>query len=67
MHPDSLVLGSYLDLILDLPNFLNPNHVLNTLVSPRYVLTSLARGYYSTISNDNFFWILTYILREAIT
>ena len=38
LHPDDLVLESFLDPILDLPNFLNPNHVLNTLISPVYLI-----------------------------
>ena len=35
MHPDSLVLESLLDPSPNLPNLLNPNHVLNTLISPQ--------------------------------
>ena len=36
LHPESLVLYSFLDTIPNLPNFLNPNNVLNTLILPRY-------------------------------
>ena len=36
LHPESLVLEFILDPSPNLPNFLNPNHVLNTLISPHY-------------------------------
>ena len=38
MNPESLSLESLLDPRSNLPNFLNPNHVLNTLISPGYSL-----------------------------
>ena len=34
LHPDSLLLKLLLDPIPNLQNFLNPNHVLDTLISP---------------------------------
>ena len=37
LHPESLFLESFLDPSPNLPNFLNPNHVLNTLISPGYL------------------------------
>ena len=36
LHPESLVLESFLETIPNLPNFLNSNHVLNTLISPDF-------------------------------
>ena len=38
LNPEYLVLESFLYPIPDLSNFLNPNHVLNTLISPGYLL-----------------------------
>ena len=35
MYPESIVLASLLYLISNLPSFLNTNHVLNTLISPK--------------------------------
>ena len=37
-HTEALVLYSFLDPILNLPNFHNLNHVLNTLILPNYSL-----------------------------
>ena len=37
-HPGYLVLEPFLESIPNLPNYLNPNHVLNTLISPGYLL-----------------------------
>ena len=34
MHPESLVLELFLEPIPNIPNFLNPNHMLNTIISP---------------------------------
>ena len=44
MHPESSVLESFLDPIPNLPNFLNPNHVMNTLKSPWYTTSLPARS-----------------------
>ena len=38
LHTEYLVLESFLDPIPNLPKFLNPNNVLNTLISPGYLL-----------------------------
>ena len=45
LHPESLVLEFILDPSPNLTNFLNPNHVLNTLISP-------LRGHQSTDGNS---------------
>ena len=40
MHTDSLPIEYLLDPSLNLPKSLNPNHVLNTLILPGYLLIS---------------------------
>ena len=34
-YPDSWVIYSFLEPIINIPNFLNPNNVLNTLIPPK--------------------------------
>ena len=55
LNPYPLVLELFLDPSLNLPNFLDPNHVLNTLVSPGYFLINAHLRHVAT--NHNHFYI----------
>ena len=59
MHTESLVLESFLDPSPNLPNILNPNHVLNTLISPGYLLIN---AHLRHIAKNHNHWSISVIL-----
>ena len=64
LHPEYLILKSFLDPIPNLPNFLNPNHVQNTLISSVCFFINAHLIHKATNNNHCYIYVILIVIRQ---